>query len=153
MEEAGRLQSMGSIRVGHNWATSLSIFTFMHWRRKWHPTLVLLPGKSHGRRSLVGYSPWGHKQLGTIEAHFHFQAYKRNIFHPWTLKCKWMWSRSVVSDSATPWLLCPWDFPGKNTGVGSLPLLQGIFPTQGLNLALLHCRQILYQLSHQGSQK
>ena len=37
------------------------------WRRKWHPTPVLLPGKSHGRRSLVGYSPWGHKELDTTE--------------------------------------------------------------------------------------
>ena len=51
-------------------------------------------------------------------------------------------------------LLCPWDFPGKNAGVGFHFLLQGIFPTQGLNLCLLHllqCRQILYLLSHQGS--
>ena len=45
----------------------------------------------------------------------------------------------------------PWNSPGKNTGVGSHSLLQGIFPTQGLNPGLLHCRQILYQLSHQGS--
>ena len=40
-------------------ATSLSLFTFMHWRRQWHPTPVLLPGKSHGWKSLVGCSPWG----------------------------------------------------------------------------------------------
>ena len=45
----------------------------------------------------------------------------------------------------------PWNSPGQNTGVGSLFLLQGIFPTQGLNPGLLHCRQILYQLSHKGS--
>ena len=44
------------------------------WRRKWHPTPVLLPGKSHGQRSLVGYSPWGRKELDTTEQlHFHFQ--------------------------------------------------------------------------------
>ena len=48
-------------------------------------------------------------------------------------------------------LLCPWAFPGKNTGVGCHFLLQGIFPTQGSNPGLLHCRQILYQLSQQGS--
>ena len=48
-------------------------------------------------------------------------------------------------------LLCPWNFPGKNTWVGVHSLLQGIFLTQGLNLGLLHCRQILYHLSHQGS--
>ena len=47
-------------------------------------------------------------------------------------------------------LLCLWDFPGKNPGVGSHFLFQGIFPTQGLNPSLLHCRQILYHLSHQG---
>ena len=67
-------------------------------------------------------------------------------------------SRSIMSDSLQPhglWpakLLCPWNFPGKNTGVGSHPLLQGIFPTQGLNPGLLHCRQILYGLNHQESQ-
>ena len=48
-------------------------------------------------------------------------------------------------------LLCLWDSPGKNTGVGCLALLQGIFPTQGSNLGLMHGRWILHQLSHQGS--
>ena len=56
---------------------------------------------------------------------------------------------------AIPWtearLLCSWDSPGSNTGVGCHFLLQGIFPTQGWNPGLLHCRQILYQLSHKGS--
>ena len=64
---------------------------------------------------------------------------------------------SVVSDSLQSHglqpasLLCPWDSPGKNTGVGIHSLLQGIFPAQGSNLGLLHCRQILNHLSHQGS--
>ena len=53
-EEPGRLQSMGLLRVRHDWATSLSLFTFMHWRRKWQPTPVFLPGESQGRGSLVG---------------------------------------------------------------------------------------------------
>ena len=48
-EEPGGLQPMGSLRVGHNCATSLSLFTFMHWRRKWQPTPVFLPGESQGR--------------------------------------------------------------------------------------------------------
>ena len=48
-------------------------------------------------------------------------------------------------------LLCPWNSPGQNTGVGSCSLLQGIFPTQGLNPGLPHCRQTLYHLSQQGS--
>ena len=65
------------------------------------------------------------------------------------------WSYSVVSDSLQPHglkptrLLCPWDFPGKNTRVGCHFLLQEIFPTHGLNPGLLHCRQMLYHLSHQ----
>ena len=58
-EEPGGLQSMGSLRVGHDWATSLSPFTFRHWRRKWQPTPVSLPGESQGRRSLVGCRLWG----------------------------------------------------------------------------------------------
>ena len=60
-EEPGGLQSMGSLRVRHDWATSLSLFTFMHWRRKWQPTPVFLPGKSQGRGSLVGCHLWGHR--------------------------------------------------------------------------------------------
>ena len=52
-EGPGGLQSMGSLGVGHDWATSLYFFTFMHWRRKWQLTSVLLPGESQGRRSLV----------------------------------------------------------------------------------------------------
>ena len=60
MEEPGRLQSMGSLRVGHDWATSLWLFTCMHWRRKWQPTAVFLPGESQGQGSLVGCRLWGH---------------------------------------------------------------------------------------------
>ena len=48
VEEPGRLQSMGLRRVGHDWATWLSLFTFMHWRRKWQRTPVFLPGESQG---------------------------------------------------------------------------------------------------------
>ena len=61
-------------------------------------------------------------------------------------------SCSVLSNSLQPrGLHSPWNSPGQNTEVGSLSLLQGIFPTQELNWGLLHCRQILYQLSHKGS--
>ena len=52
---------------------------------------------------------------------------------------------------SSPSLLCPWDSPGKNAGVGSHSLTQGIFQTQGWNSDLLHCKQILYHLSHHGS--
>ena len=61
-------------------------------------------------------------------------------------------SHSVMSDSLQPpGLYSPWTSPGHSTGEGRLSFLQGIFPTQGLNPGLLHCRWILYQLSHQGS--
>ena len=61
-------------------------------------------------------------------------------------------SHSAVSDSLRPHgLYSPWNSPGQNTGVGSLSLLQGIFPIQGSNPSLSHCRQILHQLSHKGS--
>ena len=63
---------------------------------------------------------------------------------------KWSESHSVVSDSLQPHgLYNPWNSPGQNTGVGSHSVLQGIFPIQGLNRGLLHCRWILYQLSYQ----
>ena len=68
--------------------------------------------------------------------------------------CAYSVSHSVMSDSVIPWTVAcqaPLNVPGKNTGVGSHSLLQGIFPTQGLNPGLPHCRQILYHLSHQGS--
>ena len=67
MEEPGRLQSMGSLRVGHDSATSLSLFTFMHWRRKWQPTPVILPEESQGWGSLVGCRLWGRTELDTTE--------------------------------------------------------------------------------------
>ena len=96
-EEPGGLQPMGSQRVGHDWATSLTYLEFNKYlliitaliflpsvlffstfilkvqRRQWQHTPVLLPGNSHGRRSLVGCSPWGPEELDTTEQlHFHF---------------------------------------------------------------------------------
>ena len=65
MEEPVGLQSMGSLRVGHDSATSLSLFTFMHWRRKWQPTPVFLPGEWG---SLVGCRLWGRTESDTTEA-------------------------------------------------------------------------------------
>ena len=67
-EEPGGPQSMGSLRVGQDWATLLSLFTFMHWKRKWQPTPVFLPGESQGWGSLVGCCLWGHTESDTTEA-------------------------------------------------------------------------------------
>ena len=102
------------------------------WRRKWQPTPVLLPRKSHGQRSLASYSQWGHKELDTIE--------QLSIHtHPHTHVCVYIYFFEPHFGGAT------------NTGVGCHSLLQEIFLTQGLNLGLPHCRQMLYRLSHQGS--
>ena len=68
MEEPGGLQSMGLLRVGHDWATSLSLFTFMHCRRKWQPTPVFWPGESRGWGILVGCRLWGRTESDTTEA-------------------------------------------------------------------------------------
>ena len=103
MEEPGGLQSMGSLRVGHDWATSLSLFTFMHWRRKWQPTPVSLPGESQGRGSLVGCRLWG-----------------RTVGHDWSdlavglgkiSKVGWDTGRSTSFGCRIPWLWKPWTFP------------------------------------------
>ena len=67
-EEPGSLQFMGLLRVKHNLATSLSLLTFMHWRRKWQPTPLFLPGESQGWGSLVGCCLWGRTELDTTEA-------------------------------------------------------------------------------------
>ena len=79
---------------------------------------------------------------------FHFSYLGKTCHLSITWKWKWKWF-SRVQLFATPW--SPWNSPGQNTGVGSLSLLQRIFPTQGSNPGLPHCRQILYQLSHKGS--
>ena len=92
-EEPARLQSMGSLRVGHDWATSLSLFTFMHWRRKWQPTPVFLSGESQGQRSLVGCCLWGCTESDTDWSDLAAAAASIE-----SVKVK------VVSDSAQP----PW---------------------------------------------
>ena len=136
--------------------------------------LGFLPGKSRGQRSLGGYSPQGPKESDMTEATFlpeelawatqgaHTPAFPLRALqrHPQASPGSPIGifilllseSRSVLSNSWRPHGLCsPWNSPGRNTGVGSLSLLQGIFPAQGLNPGLLHCLWILYQLSHQGS--
>ena len=105
-------------------------------------------------------SKWEMKQC---KGYF-FNCPKKNI---WIKSCHqepplqyslWEWkSLSCAWLIVTPWtieptrLLCPWNSPGMHTGMSSHSLLQGIFPTQGLNPGVLQCRQILHHLSHQGS--
>ena len=66
-EEPGGLRSMTSLRVGHDWAISLLLFIFTHWRRKWQPAPVFLPGESQGRQSLVGCRLWGRTESDMTE--------------------------------------------------------------------------------------
>ena len=61
---------MGSLRVGHDWAASLSLFTFLHWRKKWQPTPVFLPGESQGQGSLVGCRLWGRDWQKWLSSHY-----------------------------------------------------------------------------------
>ena len=77
MEEPGGLQSMGSLRVGQDSATSLSLFTFIHWRRQWQPTPVFLPGESQGRGSLVGCCLWGRTESDTTAVTWQQQLSKQ----------------------------------------------------------------------------
>ena len=88
MEEPGRLQSMGSLRVRHDWATSLSLFTFMHWRRKWQPTPVFLPGESQGRGNLVGCCLWGRAESDTTEATQQQQQQHHPLFYTEKIYCR-----------------------------------------------------------------
>ena len=87
-------------------------------------------------------------------------ATERYLWHsshyPWELlgfRSLWLLLKKCESVNLCPMdsLLCPWNYPGKNPRVGGHSLQQGIILTQGLNLGLLHCGQILYHLSHQGS--
>ena len=68
VEAPGRLQSMRSLGAGHDWVTSLPLFTFRQWRRKWQPTPVFLPGESQGRGSLVDCHLWGRTESDMTEA-------------------------------------------------------------------------------------
>ena len=122
------------------------------WMRKWQPTPVLFPGKSHGQRSLTGYSPWGHRESDTTEQLNTQITWKFSLKLTVAMEAKVKIAQSVMSNFLQPYgLYSPWNSQGQNTGVGSLFLLQGIFPTQGSNPGLLYYRRNLYQLSHEGS--
>ena len=123
------------------------------WRKQWHPTPVLLPGKSHRWRSLVGCSPWGCKELDKTERlHFPFSLScigeeNGNLFQCPCLENPrdggaWWAAVSGVTQSRTrlKWL--------SSSSSSSLSLLQQIFLTQKLNQGLLNHRQILYQRSY-----
>ena len=82
MEEPGGLQSMGSLESDPTEPTSLLLFTFMHWRRRWQPTPVFLPGVSQGRGSLMGCRLWGRTESDTTEATQQQQQNHTNLQPP-----------------------------------------------------------------------
>ena len=134
----GVLVLMGSRRVGNNWATELNILIFMSYKNSC--MLDTRPLSDAWFASIF---------LPFCGLSFHFlgSVWSTKVFKIW-----WSENCSVVSHSLQLHGLCSsWNSPDKNTRVGSLSLFQGIFPTQGLNPGLPHCRRILYQLSHKGS--
>ena len=122
-EEPGRLLSMGSLGVGHDWATSLSLFTFMHWRRKWQPTPVFLPRESQGWGSLVGCCLWG-----------------RRVGHDW----------SDLAAAAAELIHFVWQRPTQycKAVILQLKINFKIFPeiSQKQNLSLPHTRATIYSI-------
>ena len=125
----------------------------MSWRRTWQPTPVFLPGEFHWTEELGGLQSIGSQRVKHDRSNFthSMKVIPSDLAYGTSMQSE-SESRSVVSDSLRPHgLYSSWNSPGRNTGVGSLSLLQEIFPTQGSNPGLPHCRWILYQLSHMGS--
>ena len=124
VEEPGRLQSMGSRRVGHDGVTSLSLFTFMHWKRKWQPTPVFLPGESQGQGSLVGCCFRGRIESDRTEqltlSGFVPGASGGSAAKSLQL-CPTLCDPHRQQPTRLPY---PWDSPGRNTGMGCHFLLQ-----------------------------
>ena len=112
-EEPGRLQSMGSLRVRHHSATSLSLFTFMHRRRKWQPTPVFLPGESHGQSSLVGCRLWGRTESDMTEATQQQQQCKQNFYTYYLINCFSLNFQYCVDQKWQKWACLVPDFRGK----------------------------------------
>ena len=110
------------------------------------PVHAFLPIPSCLYTSQLCHSGWGETEVGSLFSDL--KGYEKSSFLG---KVKVKFTQSCPTLCHSHGLYNPWNSLGKNTGMGSLPLLQGIFPTQGSNQGLPHCRQILYQLSHKGS--
>ena len=98
-----RLPSMGSLRVGHDWATSLSLFTCMHWSGRWQPTPLFLPAESQGRGSLAGCRLRGRTELDTTDATQQQQqqdrteaVQERRDLHRWRRTVLQTWSETCI---------------------------------------------------------
>ena len=130
MAEPGGLLSIGSRIVGHDWETTLSFFTFMHWRRKWQPTPVFLPGESQGRGSLVGCCLLGRTESDTTEA----------TYQQWLLG---LWdgiNTSLREDNFIKWELAP-------TSKTCIPISYWQTPPPWLNINTLAVFDVKFTLS------
>ena len=136
---------------GKSWLIWKDLDVGKDWRQEKGTTENEMVGWHHWLNRHEFVRDWhaavhGVAKSGTQLSDFHFH------FHLFSQSSSAQFSRSVVSHSLRPHgLYSTWKYRGQNTGVGSGSLLQGIFSTQGLNPGLLHCRQILYQPSYQGS--
>ena len=130
-EEPGRLQSMRSLRVGHDWATWLSLFTFMHWGRKWQPTPVFLPGESQGQWRLVSCCLWG-RRVGHDWSDLEAAAVKILRLHWWlsskesTYKCRcevnpWVRKIPLKKEMSSYSSILAWKIPGTEESGGLHP--------------------------------
>ena len=142
--------------IMHNWEKHYFLLVLEAGSRiKWsvdprRESFLVLPASGSSRHALAcglcNFNLYLHHHIAFLSVSFSilfsFWYLSLNLVTWKLLSCVWLF--------ATPWT-SPWNSPGQNTGVGSLSLLQGIFPIQRLNPGLLHCRRILYQLSHKGS--
>ena len=136
--------SFSKVLVGNNSGFHFFISTTINQQNKYYLQQVLVDEESQ--------PTW--RQFYTVQSTD--SRIKTSLLQ---LPATWFWSGHLTSETVIPpkniniliKYLCAWNFPGKNTGVGSHSLLQGIFPNQGSNPGLLFCRHILYHLSHQRS--
>ena len=144
-EKPGRLQSMGSHRVRHTEATQQQqqqqhIYVSNHHTVQLKLIQCFVSIVSQNTK--MPSSQLEINKRGLI---------KKSVIHMVVVQLLSHVRLSLLHGQQPARLLCPWDSPGKSTGVGSHSLLQGIFPTQESKLGLLYCRQILYQLRYRGS--
>ena len=156
-EEPGRLQSMGSLGVRHDWATSLSLCTFMHWRRRWQPTPVFLPGESQGRGA------WWAAFYGVAQSWIWLKRLSSSIYiyityikswSSWTVACQTPLFMGFSRQEY--WSGLPFPTPGdlsdpriKPTSPASPELAGGFFATTpyGKPTSLLHTHFVFQKLS------
>ena len=131
MEEPGRLQSMGSLRVRHDWVTSLSLFTFMHWRRKLQPTPVFLLGEPQG---WVGCRLWGHTESDTTEVTYSSSNLPKEPKDLYSENCKIQMKE--IKDDTNRWTDRPCSWTGRINIVKMTILSKAIYRFNAIPIKL-----------------